>query len=372
MGFAGSMEGTVILACLFLVAYNAFLYPALLSIITPLCRNGTTPDFITPKVSLIVAAYNEEKDIEQKINNSLELEYPGLEIIIASDGSTDATSKICSQYKKKIKFYDREKRSGKINTLNHIVPKATGEILVFSDANTFYDKDAITQLVTHFNDSTVGCTTGYVKLIAEGRKHELGEELFTRLERSVQENESAIHSVIGLDGAMYAMRKNLYQPLSNFLIEDFVMGMSVIKQGFRVIYEPQARAVEASSENLQDEFRRKSRIVAGGFQSMWVMGFLIRKPFLLFAFVSHKFLRLISVELLLIAFVLNFFVLENPFFLLLLYLQLIFYFIAVLGIFVKPLSFVYYFVVMQAASFWGLVKYIFNIQKITWDKAKRA
>ena len=366
------MVGIAILVCLFLVAYNAFLYPVILSIVTPLCKKDTNPDFITPRVSLIVAAYNEEKDIEQKIKNSLELDYPNLEIIVASDGSTDDTYKICSRYQDKIIFYDRKERSGKINTLNYVVPKATGEILVFSDANTFYDKDAITHLVKHFNDSSVGCTTGYVKLIAKGRKHELGEELFTRLERFVQENESAIDSVIGLDGAMYAMRKELYEPLSNFFIEDFVMGMSIIKQGFRVIYEPEARAIEASSENLKDEFRRKSRIVAGGFQSMRFMGFLIQKPFLLFAFMSHKFLRWISVELLLIALILNFLVLDRPFFLYLFYLQLLFYAAAFLGSFLKPMSFIYYFVIMQAASFWGLLKYIFNVQKITWNKAKRA
>ena len=365
------MMGIVILICLFLVAHSLFIYPIILAIIAGLFKNETNAGLITPKVSLIVAAYNEEKDIERKIINSIELDYPKLEIIVASDGSSDDTARICKRYEKQITFYDRKERSGKINTLNNVVPKATGEILVFSDANTFYNKDAINHLIKHFNDPNVGCTTGHVKLIADGKEHELGEGLFTKLEQFIQKKESCLHSVIGLDGAMYALRKELYDPLSSFFIEDFVMGMNILKKGFRVIYEPAAQAIEASSDNLKDEFRRKSRIVAGGFQSLGFMVFLLRKPFLLFAFISHKFLRWISVELLLIAFTLNLFLLDNQFFLFLFYIQLLFYFMAFLGTFLKPLSFVYYFVVMQAASLWGLVKYIFNIQKVTWIKAKR-
>ena len=223
----------------------------------------------------------------------------------------------------------------------------------------------------HFNDDRVGCTTGYVKLIADGKEHEQGEGLFTRLERFIQTKESTIHSVIGLDGAMYALRKELYEPLPNFFIEDFVMGMNIIKKGYRVIYEPKAQAFEASSENLKDEFRRKSRIVAGGFQSLGFMRFLVLKPFLLFAFISHKVLRWMTVELLLATLLLNVLLLDNVYFLILFCLQILFYLGAGLGAFFKPFSFIYYFVFMQAASFWGLVKYLLNIQKVTWNKAKR-
>ena len=132
---------------------------------------------------------------------------------------------------------------------------------------------------------------------------------------------------------MYALRKELYEPLPNFFIEDFVMGMNIIKKGYRVIYEPNARAFEASSENLKDEFRRKSRIVAGGFQSLGFMRFLFRKPFLLFAFISHKVLRWMTVEFLLASLLLNVLLLDNVYFLMLFYLQILFYLGACLGAF---------------------------------------
>ena len=365
------MIGIVILACLFLVTYSVFLYPVLLAAITSVFHNKTDAKSITPKVSLIIAAYNEEKDIEEKIKNSLGLDYPGLEIIVASDGSSDNTSAICEKYQNEIRFFDNKERLGKIKTLNSAVPKAHGEILVFSDANTFYKKDAIRHLVKHFNDDRVGCTTGYVKLIADGREHEQGERLFTRLERFIQTRETMVHSVVGLDGAMFALRKELYESLPNLFIEDFVIGMNVIKKGYRVIYEPQAKAFEASSENLIDEFHRKSRIVAGGFQSLGFMLFLFKKPFLLFAFVSHKVIRWMTVELLLTSLILNLLLLDNKYFIILFYSQVLFYLVACLGFFLKPLSFLYYFLVMQGASLWGLVKYIFNIQKVTWNKATR-
>ncbi len=372
--------------CLFLIIYNLFIYPVLLKVIIIFYKNKTNSKNIgkiAPKVSLIITAHNEEQNIENKIKNSFELDYPNrgnrkkLEIIVVSDGSTDDTNRICKKYetKKQIKFIEIDQRIGKVNALNHAVPEATGEILVFSDANTFYNKDAIKQLVKHFNDEKVGCVTGYVRLIAKKGLHKQGEIIFTTIERNIQKNESLIHSVIGIDGAMYSLRKKLYIQssafFSNLLIEDFVVGMDLLRRGYRVIYEPKAKAWEISSISISEEFKRKSRIVAGAFQSLRFIGFLFTKPLLLFEFISHKLLRWLTVELLIVMFVLNLFLLKDIFFMAVFGLQLLFYLAALAGWFIKPFSFINYFVVMQLASLWGLIKYLFNIQKVTWARTKR-
>jgi cellulose synthase/poly-beta-1,6-N-acetylglucosamine synthase-like glycosyltransferase len=148
--------------------------------------------------------------------------------------------------------------------------------------------------------------------------------------------------------------------------------MLTIKKGYRVIYEPKAFGREKSSVSIKDEFRRKSRIVAGGFQSMKAMGFLIRKPLILWSFVSHKLLRWILAELLIAVFILNVFLLDNPVYLMFFYLQLLAYALALLGSFINPLSSLFYFVVMQASSLAGLIKFIFGLQKVKWEKARRA
>ncbi len=355
---------------IFLIFYSIFLYPLLLSFITRFYEKKT--DIAKPeyKVSLIIAAYNEEKDIEGKILNSFELDYKDLEIIVVSDGSEDRTNEICRKYADRINFMELKPRSGKINALNHAVPLAKGEIIVFSDANTYYEKNAITELVKHFHDKSVGCVTGYVRLIAEG-KHKQGEGIYTRIERSIQINESKIHSVIGIDGAMYAIRKELYESLKGYFIEDFVMGMNIIRKGYRTIYDVEARGWEESSPGYAVEMKRRSRIVAGGFQSLSAMLFLFKRPGLLFFFFSHKFLRWITAELLITIFILNLFLLYNPFFTIVLSLQIVFYALALLGAVWQKVSFFTYFILMQIASLNGLFKYIFKVQKVTWAKAKR-
>jgi cellulose synthase/poly-beta-1,6-N-acetylglucosamine synthase-like glycosyltransferase len=364
------MIAEILLVSIGLIVYNLFLYPILLIIITTFYKNKTKTSNFKPKVSLVISAYNEEKDIKEKIENSLALDYDHLEILIVSDGSTDKTNDICKKYGKKIKFYALDKNVGKINALKFLVPKAKGSILIFSDANAFYEKNVVKELVKHFSDSRIGCVTGHVKLVASGKDHEQGEGIYMGIEKVIMNKESLIHSVIGLDGAMYALRKELFKPLKYF-IEDFVMGMNVIKNKFRVIYEPKAKGWEVSSPGLKVEMKRKSRIVAGGFQSLKFNWFLIFHPIILFMFVSHKFLRWVTAELMILVLVLNLLLLNNYYFRILMYLQVLFYLVAFIGLFVKRLSFVSYFVIMQMASLWGFIKFVFRLQPISWERTKR-
>lgn len=356
----------------FLILYTYLGYPLMLLILSIFINNPSKKASILPSVSLIIAAYNEEKVIEKKILNSLNLDYPNLEIIIVSDGSTDKTNQICKKYSKKINFIEIKQRSGKINALNTAVPIANGDIVLFSDANTFYNKDVVKKLVRHFNDPKVGCVTGHVKLIPQGKgTHESGESFYSKYEQFIQIKESQISSMIGVDGAMYAMRKHLYHKLPNMFIEDFVMGMNIIKQGYRVIYDKEAKAIEESSSSIKDEIRRKSRVVAGGFQSLPKMFFLMKHPIELWQFKSHKLLRWLIPELLIALFIINIFLLNAYFFKIVFLLQMIFYLSAILGIAIRPLRIPYYFLIMNITAFWGFIKYIFKLQKITWKKANR-
>ncbi|MBW2998808.1 glycosyltransferase family 2 protein [Candidatus Woesearchaeota archaeon] len=360
---------------IFLVIYNVFLYPCLIFLLAKIFHNEVKSANTNIKVSLICSANNEEKDIGQKIKNCLELNYENLEIIIIDDGSTDKTNEICNEYKKKygdkFKLIEINPRGGKINALNKAVPKSCGEILLFSDANTYYDKNVVKELVKHFADRKVGCVTGHVKLIAKNELKE-GEGFFTRIERTIHDSESSIYSSIGLDGAMYALRRELYEPLEGYFIEDFVMGMNIIKKGYRVIYESKAKGWEESAKSYVMEMKRRSRIVAGGFQCLKFMTFLIKKPFILFEFTSHKFLRWILAELMVLILVLNIVLFNsNVLFQYLLYAQILFYFLSIMGFFIKKLSFITYFVLMQIASFLGLIKFIFGLQKVNWTRFKR-
>ncbi|MBW2977903.1 glycosyltransferase [Candidatus Woesearchaeota archaeon] len=354
-----------------LIIYNLIGYPLILFVVTLFYKNKTNAKDVPQKVSLIIPAYNEEKEIEKKIIDSLKLNYPNLEIIIVSDGSTDNTNKICRKYKDKIRFIEINKRGGKINALNHAVKHTKGNILFFSDANIFYDENAIRQIVKHFNDKKVGCVTAYKRVVAKKGKHKQGESIYNRMERFVRKRESLLSSVIHVDGAMYAMRKKLYQPLHNVYIEDFIMGMNVIKQGYRVIYETNAKNWEKSSPAIKDEFERKSRMVAGGLQSLKYTGFLIKRPLILWQFVSHRLIRWVTAELLIAIFILNLFLLDTLFYRATLDIQLIVYILAILGSKIKLLSVFYYFLIMQASVLNGLIRLLFKTQKVTWNKAKR-
>jgi cellulose synthase/poly-beta-1,6-N-acetylglucosamine synthase-like glycosyltransferase len=178
------MLETVFLILIGLVLYHLLGYPFLLLLLPK--RRRYKFKKIGNKISLIIAAYNEEEFIEKKIRNSLELDYDNLEIIVVSDGSTDRTNEICKKYEGKIKFIEMPERHGKLGALNAAVPHSGGELLLFSDANTFYKSNAVKELAKHFSNPKVGCVTGKVKLIAKKGAHKEGESIYTKLESFIQ------------------------------------------------------------------------------------------------------------------------------------------------------------------------------------------
>ena len=217
---------------------------------------------ITPLVTLIISVYNEEKVIENKIKNALALEYPErlLEIIVISDGSSDRTNEIVSGFNdSRLVLKALPERSGKTVCLNRVVPETRGEIILFTDANSMFPSDMLPKLVRNFTSDNVGLVTGWTKYM----KQKSGGEttgIYSRLEMKTKYWESLISSCVGADGAIFAIRKELYEPLDEQDINDFVIPLHVISQGKRVVLDPDVYCFEAPSAGQGSEYRRQARI----------------------------------------------------------------------------------------------------------------
>lgn len=339
----------------------------------------------SPSVSLLVSAYNEEKVIGPKIENLLELEYPreNLEIVIVSDGSTDETDNIVKTFAGRgVRLIRLEGRNGKVNTINKAVPQLKGEIAVFSDANTFYNKDAVKKLVRNFEDKTIGCVCGELHFYNE-KQNEVGnlEGFYWRYEQFLKRNEGARGSLLGANGGIYAIRKTLFIPLpSDTIVEDFVLPMKILENGYKVIYEPEAIAYEETSHRIVQEMERRIRIGAGDFQALLLTWRLLNPMcgFTAISYFSHKIIRWFAPFLLIGIFASNTALAEDTFYHTILLLQCIFYFAAIAGrilarmnIRLKILGLPYYFVSMNIALFLGFIRFCTGSQRVTWNRTER-
>ncbi|NOY78573.1 MAG: glycosyltransferase family 2 protein, partial [Calditrichaeota bacterium] len=254
-----------------------------------------------PRVSLFIPAFNEEKIIRQKIENSLELDYPAdrLEIVVASDGSFDLTNEMIQSYSdSEIYFYKYTTREGKTSLINKTIPKLTGEIVVMSDASAMLDKSALKELVKNFTDPRVGAASGVYKFEKwDASVRGKGEWLYWKYETHIKKMESRIYSVIGAHGALLAFRKELFEPLPPEAInDDFIIPMRVLEKGKRVVYDPKAVASEETYSDSFGDFNRRSRIFVGNLQQILILKKLLN-PFRgwpSFEFWSHKVLRTLS------------------------------------------------------------------------------
>jgi poly-beta-1,6-N-acetyl-D-glucosamine synthase len=342
-------------------------------------------DEYIPSVSLVVAAYNEEKILEQKIFNSFELDYPqnNLEIIVVSDGSTDSTPQIAEKYSGKgvISLFDPP-RKGKTAALNRALAIAKGDIVVFSDANSMYDRKAIKLLTRNFIDSNVGGVCG-MKSIVKNLKRESsrGDSLFWDFESELKKMESQFGSITTGDGEIFAIRKELYEPIPEEVInDDTAITFNIIKKGYRVVYEPEAKSNEEASLILEDDFNVKARMVSGGYQtlSFYSKEFFPPKTFFVFQFLSHKVLRWMMPFILIFLFLANIFILHGIF-LVTFILQSLFYLTAIFGYFTRKrkwtLSLLYiplYYCLMNTAAFLGFFHYLRRRPGVSiWKKAMR-
>ena len=286
----------VSLACL---GYVYVGYPVVLAVLRWWRPRPVQRRSIDPRVCLFVAANDEESVIEAKLRNSLALDYPAdrLEIVIASDGSVDSTNDIVRRFAPRVRLLAFQPRQGKIAAINRGLAAVDCDVVVFSDANTFLDRGALRALVANFADPSVGGASGDVALIGERASLASSEDLYYVYERWVQRAESDIGSMIGADGALYAIRRELFEPpAGDTILDDMAIPMAVVRRGYRMIFEPRARAHEQGVDSAREEFSRKARVVAGAMQ------FLTRRDSnvpvgmtqVVVSLVSHKALRWLS------------------------------------------------------------------------------
>ncbi|MGI4730025.1 MAG: glycosyltransferase family 2 protein [Janthinobacterium lividum] len=341
-----------------------------------------------PTCTLIVAAYNEEDFIEQKIKNTLALNYPAAKInfLFITDGSTDKTPEIISKYPQ-IKLMHSENRLGKIAAVQRAVDAVTTETMVFTDANTFLNPDALIKLCRHYADPKVGAVAGEKRVhIEKNADATAGEGFYWKYESKLKIWDSELNSVVGAAGELFSVKKALYESAHpNSIIDDFMISMLIAKKGYRIVYEPEAFATETSSANIKEELKRKIRIAAGGLQSIiWLKSLLLpfKQPLLSFQYISHRVLRWTVVPFLMIAaFMLNISIVSQTHLLvyqLILSAQILFYAAALLGwilekqqIKIKALFIPYYFGVMNYAVIAGIFRYLFGEQNAAWEKSKR-
>lgn len=247
---------------LLLCLYPYLLYPAVVVIWSTLAGGEYRSGDCRPHISIIISVYNEETVIRDKIDNTLQLIYPEhlLEILVVSDGSTDRTNEIAESFgSSRVTLKAFPGRQGKTACLNRIIPEARGDIIVFTDANSMFPPDLLRKLSANFADDAIGLVTGWTKYRKPGGTEET-VGLYGRLEMITKQAESRISSCVGADGAVFAMRKNLYLPLKESDINDFVIPLQVIAQGKRVVLNPAVYCIEQPGDNEAKEYRRQVRI----------------------------------------------------------------------------------------------------------------
>ncbi len=380
---------------LFLIFYAFIGYGLVLFVLVKLRRFfmgkrsiGTESETTLPTCTLIVAAYDEEAFIEEKIKNTLALNYPKdkISFLFITDGSTDYTPKIISGYPI-IKLMHSLNRRGKIAAVQRAIAKVTTEVMVFTDANTFLNPDALIKLCRHYADPKVGAVAGEKRVHIDATSDATaGEGFYWKYESKLKEWDSELNTVVGAAGELFSIKTALYQSVHpKSIIDDFMISMLIARKGYRIVYEPEAYATETSSANIKEEMKRKIRIAAGGLQSIiWLKSLLLpfKQPLLSFQYISHRVLRWTVVPFLMIAaFILNIVIVAQTHLLiyqLILAAQVLFYTLALLGwllekqqVRVKALFIPYYFGVMNYAVIAGIFRYLFGEQSAAWEKSKR-
>jgi cellulose synthase/poly-beta-1,6-N-acetylglucosamine synthase-like glycosyltransferase len=358
-------------------------YPLLMACVGHFSRQSRGKAGYEPSVSLLIPAYNEAEVIREKLTNALAIDYPRqkLEVLVGSDCSSDDTVSIARSFTSKgVQVWAFSSRRGKASVLNDLVPAARGEILVLCDANVMFARDALRHLIDRLNDPQIGAVTGDVRLKSEDCSFGAGEGLYYALERRVQLGESAVGSVMGVDGGMYVIRKELFAPLSpDTILDDFVISMRVIQHGRRVVYEPLAVAHENATPSARSEFRRRVRVSAGAIQSI-VRGHWppYWRPIELWQYFSHKLLRWSVPLLLIVLLVLSASLLQASLIYRFLFgVQLAAYSLAAAGAISVRIrqtrlgGVVFYFVMTFVAMLTGTVKGLFFRQSGAWTKTAR-
>jgi biofilm PGA synthesis N-glycosyltransferase PgaC len=287
----------VFLFCAAMVIYTYLGYVVLLWLEVQFRNRPVVAAKITPSVSVIIAAHNEQNSLPAKLENLRSMEYPldRLQVIVASDGSTDRTVDILRDHASTVDSVVFELANGKASAINEAIKRATGEIFVFMDARQRVAPDAISNLVSYFADPTVGAVSGELLLIGDEQTQSSdGLGIYWKIEKIVRRLESASGSVVGVTGAIYAIRRELYTEIpSGTILDDVFVPMHVARLGKRVVLQASALAYDRLSPAKGKEFSRKVRTLTGNYQLLQLAPWLLSSSNpLLFRLVSHKLLRL--------------------------------------------------------------------------------
>jgi cellulose synthase/poly-beta-1,6-N-acetylglucosamine synthase-like glycosyltransferase len=370
---------------LLMIAYVYVGYPLMVTVMGIVKKRRDRTTHMEPTVSIVISAFNEAAHIGSTIENKLVLDYPQekLDIIIVSDGSTDGTDDIVRRYaNQSVRLIRQEPRSGKTAALNRAVDQATGEIIVFSDANSMYARDALVKLVQNFAVPSVGYVTG--KMIytdPDGTVIGDGCSSYMKYENFLREQESKVGSVIGVDGGIDAVRRQIYRPMNPEQLPDFVLPLMVVEQGYRVVYEPEAILKESTLKKSRDEYRMRVRVSLRAFWALWDMRALLDfRKWGVFAWQlwSHKVLRYLCFAFLLGAYLGNFllwnggmiykmaFVGQNLFYLAALCSPIL----EARGYRCMPFRFLYYFALLNAAAAHAFLKFLIGRKQVLWSPRK--
>jgi cellulose synthase/poly-beta-1,6-N-acetylglucosamine synthase-like glycosyltransferase len=365
-----------------LLFYTYFGYPVLVYLLGKIFPKSVRKKDFEPMVTILITAYNEEKVIRSKLVNTLLIEYPPekLEILVASDGSNDRTDEIVGEFAGRgVRIFHQPGRKGKTYTQNKAVEKANGEIILFSDATTDYQKDVLRRILPNFADQKVGCVAG--KLIYLDKADSdvgKGARSYWNYETFIKESESRACSLIGASGCLYAVRRSAYQPMYPEACSDFLICTIIYQQGLRSVFEPAAVCTEETNQRTGEEMRMRVRVISQTFTDLWrnrSMMNPLKSGFYAVELISHKLLRyLVPLFLLLLLITSGLLAVSSLFFTGLFIVQILFYFQALtawilekrgfrLGLLAIPL----YFVLTNFASAIGFYKFITGENYTTWE-----
>lgn len=364
------------------LVYSYFVFPLLLKLfVKP--ENIEHQDMETyPDVDIIIAAYNEEACIHERIKNALNQQYQGkLRVLVASDGSQDRTGEIITSFSdERVIAINFEENRGKISVLNDLVSKSTADFLVFTDANTDFKENAVNVLISSFSEKT-GAVSGELILVTDdGNQNKDG--LYWKYEQFLKRCESALGGILGANGAIYAIRRDLYEPLSkDTIVDDFCIAMNVKKQGYDVLYNDKAIASEEVAPSLKDEFGRRVRIGIGNYKAfnanLWALS--PSNGWFSFCYWSHKVFRWFAPHLMLLAFISNLFLINETLYFLTFIGQIAFYYLGWSGqrkinqgIKVSgPIAIISFFFSMNLGLGLGFIRFLKGHQNGGWKRTAR-
>lgn len=364
------------------LAYTYIGYPLLVWLISSLRPHRMQRADFEPGVTVIITAYNEDRDLVSKLENTLALDYPAdkLEIIVASDCSTDNTDAIVRAYEPRgVRLYRQPERLGKTAAQNAAVELARGEIVLFSDATTLYSQDVVRALMPNFADPTVGCVAGNL-IYVDPTKSRTGQgvQSYWGYETFLRRHESRIGSLVGAPGCLYAVRRNAYIPLYHEACSDFIIATKMVEQGLRAVYEPSAVCTEEANSQARSEMRMRIRIITQTITDLWRHRVILnpyRGGFYAVQLVSHKVLRYLVPIFMLILLVSSAVLARySTSYLLIFAIQVMCYLLAAVGWLVEAFGFrirlfslPMYFVLANTAALIAIYKFLTGERYARWE-----